>query len=91
MRRVKEQQEAERGEKSRLNSLALVQQTEETWRLRDEARATKQKALQDEAGMKAGGHFKRPASTQEAIDPSPKRTLRRFDGRQSRYISLVWI
>jgi colicin import membrane protein len=91
-RRVKEQQEAERGERSRLNSLAIVQQTQEIWRLRDEARATKQlgqKALRDEAGMKAGGQFKRPASTQEAIDPSPKRTLGQLDGRRSRYVSLV--
>ncbi|KAH8591832.1 hypothetical protein B0O99DRAFT_266627 [Bisporella sp. PMI_857] len=94
VRRGKEQQEAERGERSRLNSLALVLQTEETWRLRDEARTTKQlgqKALRDEAGMKARGQFKRPASTQEAIDPSPKKTLGRFDGRRSRYVGQVWI
>jgi hypothetical protein len=94
VRRVKAQLEAERGERSRLNSLALIQQTQETWRLRDEARATKQlgqKVLRDEAGMKAGGQFKRPASTQEAIDPSPKRTLGRLDGRRSRYVGLVWI
>ena len=60
VRRVKAQLEAERGERSRLNSLALVQQTQETWRLRDEARATKQlgqKALRDEAGIKAGGQY----------------------------------
>jgi hypothetical protein len=41
--------------------------------------------------MKARGQFKRPASTQEAIDPSPKKTLGRFDGRRSRYVGQVWI
>jgi hypothetical protein len=39
-RRVKAQLEAERGERSRLNTLAIVQQTQETWHSQDEARAT---------------------------------------------------
>jgi hypothetical protein len=88
VRRVKAQLEAERGERSRLNSLAIVQQTQETWRLQEEARATKQrgqKALRDEADMRAGAQLKRPATTQVAIDSSPKRT----NGRQSRYVGLV--
>jgi hypothetical protein len=88
VRRVKAQLEAERGERSRLNSLAIVQQTQETWRLQEEARATKQrgqKALRDEADMRAGAQLKRPATTQVAIDSSPKRTNR----RQSRYVGLV--
>lgn len=90
VRRVKAQLEAKQGERSRLNSLAIVQQTQETLRLRDEARSTKQRALRDEADMKARGRFKRPASTQEAIDPSPKRSLGSLDGRGSRYAGLVW-
>jgi hypothetical protein len=66
VRRVKAQLEAERGERSRLNSLAIAQQTQETWRLQDEARAMKQRGrneLRDGASIKAEGHLKRPVST----------------------------
>jgi hypothetical protein len=41
LRRVKEQLEAVRGEKSRLDSLATVQRDREVWRLQNEARALK--------------------------------------------------
>ncbi|KAH8800762.1 hypothetical protein F5884DRAFT_757608 [Xylogone sp. PMI_703] len=81
VRRVKEQQEAERGERSRLNSLAIVQHTQETWRLRDEARATKLRGdnvLRDEADMRATGRSKRPADTRQATE------LGRLDSGRSR-------
>ena len=81
MRRVKEQQEAERGERSRLNSLAIVQQTQETLRLQGVARATrhcKENAPQDEARIKATGQSKRPADTHQGMGSG------RLDGRQSR-------
>src|SRR5205814_116002 len=70
LRRVKEQQEAERAERSRLNSLAIVQQTRETLRLQEEARATRcrgENTPQADDGIKATGQLKRPANTQQVI------------------------
>jgi hypothetical protein len=81
--RVREQEAAVRGEKSRLDSLASVEQARELWRLQ-EKNHTERKRLRDEAGIRAGGQFKRPAATQLPIDPSPKRTLRRLEGRRLR-------
>jgi len=46
----KEQQEAVRGEKARLDSLASVEKARELWRLRDE----KVQEHKDEAGIWAG-------------------------------------
>jgi hypothetical protein len=94
VRRVKERQEAERAERSRLNSLAIVEQTQETFRLQEEARAARRRGEnipRADAGMKATGQLKRPASTQQAIGPSPKRAPGRLDARRSRYVGLVWI
>lgn len=77
-RRAKEQLESARGEKARLDSLATIQQSQDLWRLKDEARALKlreQKKLRDEAGIRAGGAYKRPVASQEATDPGAKRRL----------------
>jgi hypothetical protein len=67
VRRVKEQQKAERGERSRLinNSLAIVQQTQEALRLQGVARATRHRenTPRDEAGIRATAQSKRPADT----------------------------
>lgn len=81
VRRVKEKQEVERGERSRLNSLAIVQQTQETLRLQGVARATrhcKENAPQNEACIKAIGQSKRPEDTHQGMGSW------RLDGRQSR-------
>jgi hypothetical protein len=86
LRRVKERLEAERGEKSRLAGLAIIEQNRQLWRLQDEARAVKlyeQKRLRDEAGMRAGGAYKRPVSSPQASGPSAKRVD--VDDRRSRY------
>jgi hypothetical protein len=56
--RVKEQLEAVCGEKSRLDSLATIEEARDLWRLQDKARAIKrreQNRLQDEAGIRARG------------------------------------
>jgi hypothetical protein len=48
------------------NSLATIVRNWELWRLQDEARALKlreQKRLRDEAGMRAGGAYKRPLTS----------------------------
>jgi len=71
VRRVKEKQEAERGERSRLNSLAIVQQTQETLRLQGVARATrhcKENATTKRGSYKARGQSKRPADTHQVWD-----------------------
>jgi hypothetical protein len=57
--REQAQQAAARGEKSRLNSLASVEQARELWRLKDNDIREK-KRLRDEAGIRAVGAFKRP-------------------------------
>ncbi|KAH8798359.1 hypothetical protein F5884DRAFT_143885 [Xylogone sp. PMI_703] len=65
---VKEQIEADRAEKARLNSLAVIEQDRALWHLQDEARALKlreQKRLRDEAGIKAGGAYKRPVANRQ--------------------------
>jgi hypothetical protein len=69
VRRVKEQQKAERGERSRLNSLAIVQQTQEALRLQGVARATRHRenTPRDEAGIRATAQSKRPADIQQAM------------------------
>jgi hypothetical protein len=94
LRKVKEQLEAARGEQSRLASLASVEQGRELWRLQDGERALKlaeQKRLQDEAGMRAGGAYKRPFVGQQATEPCIKRrAVSAGDGR-SRYSSLVYL
>lgn len=77
-RRVKERLESARGEKARLDSLATIQQAQDLWRLKDEARALKlceQKKMRDEAGIRAGGAYKRPVASQEATEPGAKRRL----------------
>ena len=82
VRRGKEKQEAERGERSRLNSLTIVQQTQETLRLQGVARATrhyKENAPQNKARIKAIGQSKRPADTHQGVGSG------RLDGRQSRW------
>lgn len=56
VQRVKDQQEAKRAEKSRLNSLAIVQQTQETLRLQGVVRAIrhrKENTLQGETVVRA--------------------------------------
>ena len=61
MQRVKEQQEAVRGKKSRLDSLATVERGRELWRLQDEQRR-EHKRLRDKAGIRARGVYKRPVA-----------------------------
>jgi hypothetical protein len=81
VRRVKEQQEADREERSRLNSLAIVQQTQETLRLQEVARAMKHREEnipRGEAGIRATGRSKRSADTQQAT------RSRQLEGGQSR-------
>jgi hypothetical protein len=88
MRRAKEELAAVRAEKARLDSLATVERSRELWRLQDEARALKvheQKRLRDEAGMRAGGGYKRPVVSQQATEPCAKRRLVGVDDRRSRY------
>lgn len=86
-RKAKKQLEVVRGERSRLNSLAIVEQDREVWRLQDEARAIKlceQKRLRDEAGIRAGGAYKRPPGTQQAVEPHVKKRLVQLEERRSR-------
>jgi hypothetical protein len=71
---VRAREEAVRGEKSRLDSLASVEQSRELWRLRDE-KSRENKRLRDEAGVRAGGAYKRPLTSQQATDPSAKKRL----------------
>ena len=87
LRRVKEQLEAVRGEKLRLDSLATVEQDRELWRLQDEARALKhreQERLREEAGLRAGGAYKRPVAHQQATKPPAKRRLVDVENKHSR-------
>jgi hypothetical protein len=65
---VRAQEEAVRAEKSRLDSLASIEQSRELWRRKDDNLREK-KRLRDEAGMRAGGGFKRPLASQEATKP----------------------
>jgi hypothetical protein len=91
LQRVKEQLQATRAEQSRLNSLAIIEQDRELWRLQEEARALKlreQKRLRDEAGMRAGGAYKRPISSQQITEPVVKRRIVGAEDRYSRYICL---
>lgn len=91
LRRVKEQLEAARGEQSRLNSLAVVGRHRELWHSQDEARALRlreQKSLLDEAGMRAGGAYKRPAPGQQITEPCAKRRPGGVEDRRLRYICL---
>jgi hypothetical protein len=91
VRRAKEELAAVRAEKARLDSLATVERSRELWRLQDEARALKlreQKRLRDEAGMRAGGGYKRPVVSQQATEPSAKRRSVGADDRRPRYSDL---
>ena len=81
--RVKQQLEAVRAEKSRLDSLASIKQDRELWCLQEEARV-EQRRLRDEAGIRAGGPYKRPAATQQAIEPCAKKTLVQLEDRHPR-------
>jgi hypothetical protein len=76
-RRIKEQLEAVREEKARLDSLAIVERDRELWRLQEEARANKilQKRLRTDSGIRPRGAHKRSVATQQAIEPCAKRTL----------------
>jgi hypothetical protein len=87
LRRVKEQLEAVREEKSRLDSHTTVERARELWRLQDEARALKlreQKKLRDEAGIRAGGPYQRPVARQQPPDPYAKRRLVDTEDKRSR-------
>ena len=84
LRRVKEQLEVDRGEKARLNSLAIVEQDRELWRLQDNKHC-EQKRLRDEAGLRARGAFKRPVAGQQPTKPLAKRRLVGVEDRRSRY------
>ncbi len=83
MQKVKEQEDVARGEKARLDSLASVEHSRKVWRLQEDARV-KQRRLRDEAGIRVGGAYKRPAPTQQASDSSAKMRLVRVDGRRVR-------
>jgi hypothetical protein len=88
---IREQQQAVRGEQSRLASLATIEQSRELWRLQDEARALKlgeQKRLRDEAGMRAGGGYKRPVASPQVTEPCAKKRLAGVEDRHFRYIYL---
>jgi hypothetical protein len=85
--RVREQEAVVRGEKSRLDSLASVEQARELWRLQEETRDIKhrdRKRLRDEAGIRAGGAYKKPVASQEATEPSIKRKLVGVEATRSR-------
>jgi hypothetical protein len=88
--RSKEQLQAARGEMSRLNSLASVEQDRELWRLQDE-KHREQRRLQDEAGIRAGGAYKRPLASQRPPEPPAKRRLVGVEDRRSGYIRLFYI
>jgi hypothetical protein len=83
MQRLKEELAAVRTEKLRLDSLASEKQNRELWHSREQARV-KQKRLRDDAGIRAGGGYKRTVTIQQAPDSSVKRRLVRVDGRRRR-------
>ena len=71
-KRIKEQLEAVREEKARLDSLAIVERDRELWRLQEEARANKilgQKRLQTDSWLRPRGAHKRSVATQQATEP----------------------
>ena len=80
---VRAEQEAVRREKSRLDSLASVEQSRELWRLRDE-KSRENKRLRDEAGIRAGGAYKQLLASQQATEPSAKKRLVGEEDRRSR-------
>jgi hypothetical protein len=87
-RRIKEQLEAVREEKARLDSLAIVERDRELWRLQEEARANKilgQKRLRTGSGIRPRGAHKRSVATQQATEPCAKRTLLGVEDSLSRY------
>jgi hypothetical protein len=91
-RRIKDQEqkvlEAARMEESRRASRDSVEQTREIQRLYEENLREK-KRLRDEAGIRAGGGYKRPAPTQPVIEPHGKKRLVGTGDQRSRYRSLV--
>ena len=80
--------EAAREERSRLDSLASVEQTQEIQRLYEED-LRERKRLRDEAGIRAGGGYKRLAATQPVVEPYGKKRMVGIGDQRSRYGSLI--
>lgn len=90
--KAKEEVELARAEKARLQSIASVEQARELWRLQEEARSLKRREeqkLRDEAGMRAGGGYKRPAVGHQATEPCVKRSAVSMHNRPYRYANQV--